>query len=128
VQQEETQGDDDGDVGHAEEQDHTSQEETCKAEEGAVELARQGATAEEATADANAAAEEGPAQPEEADIKEVAAAEVIAPCTATDGTAVEEVAAADAPSDQLGQGEPRETAEEAMEEASAGVGRGGISS
>jgi hypothetical protein len=49
-------------------------------------------------------------------------AEVAAPCTATDGTAVEEVFAAEAPSDQAGQGEPRETVEEAMEEASTGVG------
>jgi hypothetical protein len=90
-----------------------------------MKLASQGAAAEDTAADANAMAEEGPARTKKGVVKEVAAAEVVAPRTATDKTAAEEVAAAEAPSNQVGQGDPRETAEEVMEEASAGVGRGG---
>jgi hypothetical protein len=109
-------------VGHAGEKDRASQEETRKAEEDAVELARQKVAVEREAVDADAMDEAGPARDDEAIIKEADAVEVIAPCTATDGTVVEEVATAEAPSDQAGKGEPRETIGEAMEETSTGVG------
>jgi hypothetical protein len=58
---------------------------------------------------------------EEAIVKEVTAVEVVAPRTATDGTAVGQITTAEASSGQAGQGEPREIMEEAMGEASTGV-------
>jgi hypothetical protein len=77
---------------------------------------------EDATADADAVAKAGPVWMGEAIINEVTTAEVIASRPGTDGTAVGEAAATEASSGQAGQGEPRETMEEAMEEASVGIG------
>jgi hypothetical protein len=110
---------DGGDVGHAEEKDHAPLGETRKVEEDAAGLVRQRVAAEDAAINADAAAKAGPVRTEEAIIKEVTATEVIAPHIVIDGTAVGEVAAAEASS---GQGEPCKTVEEAMEEASAGIG------
>jgi hypothetical protein len=107
---------------HAKEKDHASQEDTHKVEEDTAKLARQRVAAEEAIADADVVAEVGSAQAEEATIDEVTVVEVVAPHTATDRTAAEEVAVAEAPSDQAGQGEPRGTTDEVMEETLAGMG------
>jgi hypothetical protein len=108
-------------VGRAKEKDRASQEETHKVKEDMAGLARQRVAVEDVATDVDATAEAGPVRTEEPIIKEVTAAEVITPRTTTDETAAEEVAIAKASSGQAGQGEPRETVEEAMEEASAGV-------
>jgi hypothetical protein len=48
--------------------------------------------------------------------------EIITPRAATKEIVAEEVAATKAPSDQAGQGEPRKTVEDAMEETLASAG------
>jgi hypothetical protein len=113
---------DGGGVGHAKEKDRASREETHKVEGDAVGLDRHRVAVEDATAYADAAAEAGLVQMEEATIKEVTAAEVIASRAGADGITVGEDTATEASSGQASQGEPRETMEEAIEEASAGVG------
>jgi hypothetical protein len=89
-------------VGHAEEEDRASQEETHKAEEDAVELARQKIVAERAATDVDAAAEAESARAEEALAKETATEEAIASRASTDEVAGEEVAPAKALSGQAG--------------------------
>jgi hypothetical protein len=91
-----------GDDSHFEEKDRASQEETRWVKEYAVGLARQEVAAEDALTDADAAANARPVQTEEVIVKEVTAAEVVAPCTATDGTAAGEIAAAEESSGQAG--------------------------
>jgi hypothetical protein len=113
---------DGGDVGRAKEEDGASHEETHKVEEDTVGLACQRVAVEDAAANADAVAEGGSMRTEEAIVKEVTAAEVVAPRIATDETVAEEVVAAESSSGQAGQEEKRETMEEAMEEALAGVG------
>jgi hypothetical protein len=95
-------GGDGGDESHAEEKDRASQEETHRVKEDALGLARQEVAAEDALADADAAADARPVWMEEVIVKEVTVAEVIAPCTATDGTAAGEIVAAEASSGQAG--------------------------
>jgi hypothetical protein len=115
-------GNDGGDMGCAKEKDRASHEETHKVEEDAVGLAYHRVAVEDAAADADVVAEAGSMRTEEAIVKEVTAAEVVAPRTATDETVAEEVVATKSSSGQAGQEEKRETVEEAMEEALAGVG------
>jgi hypothetical protein len=81
------QGGDGGDESRAEEKDCASQEETRRVKEDTMGLARQEVAAEDALADADAVADARPVRMEEVIVKEVTAAEVVAPCTATDRTA-----------------------------------------
>jgi hypothetical protein len=85
-------GDDSDNVGRAEEEDRASQEETHKAKEDAVELARQKIVAERAATDVDAAAEAEPARAEEALAKKTATEEAIASRASTDEVAREDVA------------------------------------
>jgi hypothetical protein len=92
----------DGDnMGHAEEKDCASQEEACKAEENAAELARQRIMAEEVAADTVVAAEAEQAQAKEAVGKETAAEEVATSRAAADEVVVEEAAASRASADEV---------------------------
>jgi hypothetical protein len=84
-------------------------------------LARQEVAAEDVVANADATAEARPVRTKEAIVKEVTAVEVIAPRTATDGTAAGEITTVEASSGQAGQCEPRKIMEEATGEASTGV-------
>jgi hypothetical protein len=108
-----------GDLRHAEERDHASQEEARKVEEDAVGLIRQRMATEDATTDADVAAKARPVRTEVAITEEVTATEVVVPRTATDETAAGEATTTEASSGPVGQEEMRETTEEAIEEASA---------
>jgi hypothetical protein len=77
--------------------------------------------AADATADTGVTAEARPARTKEAGAEEVTATEVFAPHTTTGEAAAGETTTAEASSSPAGQEEPREVAEEAMKEASAGV-------
>jgi hypothetical protein len=114
-------GDDGSDLGRTKGEDRTSQEEAHKVEGDAVRLDHQRAAAADATADTGVTAEAGPARTKEASAEEVTAMEVIAPRTTTDEAATGETTTTEASSGRAGQEEPREVAEEAIKEASAGA-------
>jgi hypothetical protein len=77
-------GDAGGDLGRAEDRDHTSQEEAHKVEGEAARLGRQRVAAADATTDAGVTAKAGPARTKEASTEEVTVMEVVAPRTTTD--------------------------------------------
>jgi hypothetical protein len=94
--------DDGGDLGHAEERDRASQEESCKVEEDVVGLIRQKMAVEDVAAHADVAADAEPRRTEEATTEEITATEVVAPCTTTDKTTAGEVTIAEASSGPAG--------------------------
>jgi hypothetical protein len=85
-----------GDLGHAEEEDRSSQVEAGEVEGSAAKFGCQGTAAADATADAGITAEAGPARTEEAGAEEVVATGVIMPRIATDEVAAGEAATTEA--------------------------------